>query len=470
GLGGADVVTINQARDRALEYRRMAKAGLNPRFNAKRDIPSFEEFAKQVHIDRMPTWKNAKHGQQWINTLRDYAFPKIGRMPIDSIDQPEVMMPWIPNDLVNWFTGKYLLQGRAVEMKGPLIQFFSDVGLIVAMVGAIAWAWSHLSPGWALLAGYYPTLILVGSLRKMQTLYGHEGSPGHDNFFPRGHWLRGSEMRIFGMSLNDFFAALATSLALSQNEEDYGKDHGEHHALETFGTLKDADARAIFDWGFRPGMSVGALWLRFWWTMASPGFHMRMLVARAKSNWHAANLVRRIMALFVASVLASLALVMPVEAWLAAVLMPWSLLFHISGLVQVLNRHAWLETSDGYNSVETYAEAMVGRFNGISLPERDLKGLAKFRAWSFWWTEVLLLELPIRLFSWSPDLQAHDFHHLEFHGPEPFVDDWTTMPQRRQEAINKGRDPYGMQNRELWGWRSAMKNSLKRLNQAQDVA
>jgi integrase len=92
GLGGADVVTLNQARERALEYRRMAKAGLNPRFNARREIPTFEEVAGQVHIDRMPTWKNAKHGAQWINTLRDYAFAKIGRMPIDSIGQPEVLM------------------------------------------------------------------------------------------------------------------------------------------------------------------------------------------------------------------------------------------------------------------------------------------------------------------------------------------------------------------------------------------
>jgi integrase len=40
----------------------------------------------------MPTWKNDKHGAQWINTLRDYAFPTIGRMPIDSIGQPEVLM------------------------------------------------------------------------------------------------------------------------------------------------------------------------------------------------------------------------------------------------------------------------------------------------------------------------------------------------------------------------------------------
>ena len=96
GLGGVDIVTLNQARERALEYRRMAKQGLNPRFNAQREIPTFEEFAQQVHIDRMPTWKNAKLGQQWINTLRDYAFPKIGRMPLDSIDQSEVMMCLAP--------------------------------------------------------------------------------------------------------------------------------------------------------------------------------------------------------------------------------------------------------------------------------------------------------------------------------------------------------------------------------------
>ncbi|MBO6855134.1 MAG: integrase arm-type DNA-binding domain-containing protein [Marivivens sp.] len=96
GLGSASLVTLNEARERALEYRRMARQGLNPRYNASSEVPSFAEFAQQVHIDRMPTWKNAKHGQQWINTLRDYAFPKIGRMPIDSIGQPEVMMCLAP--------------------------------------------------------------------------------------------------------------------------------------------------------------------------------------------------------------------------------------------------------------------------------------------------------------------------------------------------------------------------------------
>ncbi|MEH6646301.1 tyrosine-type recombinase/integrase [Sulfitobacter sp.] len=110
GLGGADIVTLNQARERALEYRRMAKQGLNPRFNARQDVPTFEEVAQQVHIDRMPTWTNAKHGQQWINTLRDYAFPMIGRMPIDSVDQPEVMMCLAPIWTEKHETAKRLAQ------------------------------------------------------------------------------------------------------------------------------------------------------------------------------------------------------------------------------------------------------------------------------------------------------------------------------------------------------------------------
>lgn len=91
GLGAADVVPLQEARNKALEYRRLAKQGLNPRYNATKEIPTFEEIARQVHIDRLPTWRNQKHGQQWINTLRDYAFPKIGRLPVSSVGQPEVL-------------------------------------------------------------------------------------------------------------------------------------------------------------------------------------------------------------------------------------------------------------------------------------------------------------------------------------------------------------------------------------------
>ncbi len=110
GLGGADIVTLTQARDRALEYRRMAKQGVNPRFNGRQEIPSFEEIAQQVHIERLPTWKNPKHGQQWINTLTEYAFPKIGRLPVSEIEQPEIMQVLSPIWTTKHETAKRLAQ------------------------------------------------------------------------------------------------------------------------------------------------------------------------------------------------------------------------------------------------------------------------------------------------------------------------------------------------------------------------
>ena len=91
GLGGADLVTLDEARARALEYRRLARAGLHPKYHGVKEIPSFEEIARQVHIERLPTWKNAKHAAQFISTLEQYAFPKIGRLPVDAVGQPEVL-------------------------------------------------------------------------------------------------------------------------------------------------------------------------------------------------------------------------------------------------------------------------------------------------------------------------------------------------------------------------------------------
>jgi len=92
GLGGASYVSLQDAREKAMKYRRIARQGGDPRLDAQRDIPAFEEMAKQVHKERLPTWANPKHGDQWINTLRDYAFPKIGRLPVSDIGQPQVLL------------------------------------------------------------------------------------------------------------------------------------------------------------------------------------------------------------------------------------------------------------------------------------------------------------------------------------------------------------------------------------------
>ncbi|CAM3059208.1 tyrosine-type recombinase/integrase [Dichelobacter nodosus] len=51
---------------------------------------SFEEIAKEWYQHVLPEWKNKKHAQQVINTLSQYAFPKIGHYPIDDVPPIEL--------------------------------------------------------------------------------------------------------------------------------------------------------------------------------------------------------------------------------------------------------------------------------------------------------------------------------------------------------------------------------------------
>ncbi|MBX9459497.1 MAG: integrase arm-type DNA-binding domain-containing protein [Rhizobium sp.] len=94
GLGGLSLVTLAEAREKALEYRKLARAGGDPlaaKRAAKRVTPTFKVAAASVHAEREGTWKNAKHGQQWINTLTTYAFPVVGDIRVDRIDTPDVL-------------------------------------------------------------------------------------------------------------------------------------------------------------------------------------------------------------------------------------------------------------------------------------------------------------------------------------------------------------------------------------------
>ncbi len=93
GLGGADLVTLAEAREAALENRRMARSGDDP-LQARRiaaGIPTFEEAAGKVHEASKPTWRNGKHSADFINSLTTYAFPVIGTRKINEIMSADIL-------------------------------------------------------------------------------------------------------------------------------------------------------------------------------------------------------------------------------------------------------------------------------------------------------------------------------------------------------------------------------------------
>ncbi|MHC9235976.1 tyrosine-type recombinase/integrase [Pseudooceanicola sp. 502str34] len=94
GLGSARVVTLADARAKALELRRVVAGGGNPRSYARaikgKDI-TFAEMARRVHERKFKDrHNNGKHIAQWIRTLETYAFPTIGHISVDDIHQDEI--------------------------------------------------------------------------------------------------------------------------------------------------------------------------------------------------------------------------------------------------------------------------------------------------------------------------------------------------------------------------------------------
>ncbi len=94
GLGGVSWVSLAEARDKARVFRKIARDGGDPlaERRAKEGVPTFEEAARQVWREQVvPTAKNAKHRQQWINTLQTFAFPVIGSRPVDAIQSGDIL-------------------------------------------------------------------------------------------------------------------------------------------------------------------------------------------------------------------------------------------------------------------------------------------------------------------------------------------------------------------------------------------
>lgn len=52
---------------------------------AKAKMPTVEEAARQVHNEMLPGWKNPKHAKQWLSTLEQYIFPKIGSVLLNAL-------------------------------------------------------------------------------------------------------------------------------------------------------------------------------------------------------------------------------------------------------------------------------------------------------------------------------------------------------------------------------------------------
>lgn len=101
GLGSAASVSLATARSLAGDARRQLELGLDP-IEAKRRAEkeaaadkarsmTFKECAEAYMEAHEPSWKNAKHCEQWHSTLRRYLYPKFGGVAVSSVTTEMVL-------------------------------------------------------------------------------------------------------------------------------------------------------------------------------------------------------------------------------------------------------------------------------------------------------------------------------------------------------------------------------------------
>jgi integrase len=91
GLGGYPVVTLAEARELALDCKRAAWRGNDPRaVRNRRTAPTFTEATEAAIALHAPTWKNPRTESQWRASLAAHAYPVLGRLTVDTITVADV--------------------------------------------------------------------------------------------------------------------------------------------------------------------------------------------------------------------------------------------------------------------------------------------------------------------------------------------------------------------------------------------
>lgn len=101
GLGSVDTFSLKEARERARLARQLLADGVDPLAarEAKRATTKAEEAMRMTFSQasekyiaaNRSEWRNAKHAEQWANTLKTYADPVIGKLDVSAIETAHIV-------------------------------------------------------------------------------------------------------------------------------------------------------------------------------------------------------------------------------------------------------------------------------------------------------------------------------------------------------------------------------------------
>ena len=91
GLGGWPGTTLAQAREKAMDNRRIVRNGGDPLAEKhKVRIPVFQDAARSAYATYSVDWSPG-HAKAWLRSLEKFVFPRLGNRQVDRIAQSDVL-------------------------------------------------------------------------------------------------------------------------------------------------------------------------------------------------------------------------------------------------------------------------------------------------------------------------------------------------------------------------------------------
>ena len=125
GLGGYRLVSLAEARERALANRRVARGGGDPLTERRRadGVPTFAEAVEKVIAIHSEIWRHPeKTRQQWRGCLCDHAYARIPDKGVDNVTTADVMAVLLPLWTRRHATARKLRQRISAVMKWAVAQ------------------------------------------------------------------------------------------------------------------------------------------------------------------------------------------------------------------------------------------------------------------------------------------------------------------------------------------------------------
>ena len=93
GLGSVALVPLAEAREKARVNRKLAREGGDPLAEKRRTqgIPTFAAAASRVLEQKRDGWRGRRHHREWMASMRRYAFPRIGKMPVSEVTSADLL-------------------------------------------------------------------------------------------------------------------------------------------------------------------------------------------------------------------------------------------------------------------------------------------------------------------------------------------------------------------------------------------